>query len=248
MKLQGKIALVSGAGTNLGKVYAQALASEGAAVVIGDINAEWAKESAADIAAEFKAIGAKTIGVEMDVGRDDHIAAAVQTAVSEFGGLDILVNNAGLARGRWNLNTELTTDEWMQICKINIVSSVIAAREARPHMVKRGGGVIVNQSSQAGYHNITGAYGITKLAVSGVTVALANEFADDNIRVNGIAPGLMNGRMPQDVVDMVVAKQRIHRRGKPEDLAGTLLYLCTDASSFVTGQTLIVDGGITSRP
>ena len=107
---------------------------------------------------------------------------------------------------------------------------------------------LVSSASQAGYHQISGAYGVTKLAISGVTVALANEFADDNIRVNGIAPGMMNGRLPQEIVDRVVAQQRIHRRGQPEDLAGTLLYLCTDASSFMTGQTLIVDGGITSRP
>jgi 3-oxoacyl-[acyl-carrier protein] reductase len=244
MNLEAKVALVTGAGTNLGKTYAFALASEGAAVVIGDIDGAAAKSAAA----ELSATGAKALGLEMDVANEDHIAGALDAAQSAFGGVDILVNNAGLARGRWNLCSELSNPEWNQIFAVNVVAQLACARACRPSMQRRGGGVIVNQSSMAGYHDISGAYGVSKLALSGLTVALATEFAGDNIRVNGIAPGMMNGRLPQEIVDRVVKQQRIQRRGDPSDLVGALLFLCSDASAFMTGQTLIVDGGVACRP
>jgi NAD(P)-dependent dehydrogenase (short-subunit alcohol dehydrogenase family) len=244
MKLKDKVALVSGAGSNLGLVYATALAGEGASVVIGDLDGDLARSAAKGLAET----GAKTLGLEMDVGRDEHITSAVDRTIAEFGGVDILVNNAGLARGKWSLGTELSNDDWRYIMAVNVVSALIAARAVRPSMKARGGGVIINQSSMAGYHQLSGAYSVSKLAISGLTVSLAAEFADDNIRVNGIAPGMMNGRVPQEVVDRIVSQQLIKRRGQPEDLAGALLFLATDASSFMTGQTLIVDGGPARRP
>jgi 3-oxoacyl-[acyl-carrier protein] reductase len=244
MKLKDKVALVTGAGSNLGKVYAMALASEGATVVIGDIDGDAARSAAQ----ELIDTGARALGLEMDVGKDEHVEAAVQETLSQFGGVDILVNNAGLARGRWSLCSELGNDDWRQIFAVNVVSALVAARACRASMAQRGGGVIINQSSMAAYHQIGGAYAVSKLAISGLTVALASEFAGDNIRVNGIAPGMMNGRLPQEIVDRMVAQQSVRRRGEPEDLVGALLFLCTDASSFVTGQTLIVDGGVASRP
>jgi 3-oxoacyl-[acyl-carrier protein] reductase len=244
MKLHGKTALVTGAGSNLGQVYAQALAAEGAAVLIGDLDGALAESAAA----ELRTTGATAIGVEMDVGRDDHILGAVDLAVRELGGIDILVNNAGLARGRWSLCSELSSDDWREIMSVNVVSAVTAARACRPIMAARGGGVIVNQSSMAAYAALSSAYAVSKLAISGVTVALASEFAPDKIRVNGIAPGMMNGRLPQEIVDNIVRQQLIQRRGAPEDLAGALIFLTTDASAFMTGQTLIVDGGPARRP
>jgi 3-oxoacyl-[acyl-carrier protein] reductase len=244
MKLAGKVALVTGAGTNLGKVYATALASEGAAVVIGDLDGDSAKSAARELAQT----GARTLGLEMDVGKDDHIEAAVKATLAEFGGVDILVNNAGLARGKWSLCSELSDEDWRYIFQVNVVSALTAARAVRPSMAARGGGVIINQSSMAGYAALSGAYGVSKLAISGLTVALATEFGRDNIRVNGIAPGMMNGRLPQEIIDTVVKQQILQRRGQPEDLVGALLFLATDASSFMTGQTLIVDGGPARRP
>jgi NAD(P)-dependent dehydrogenase (short-subunit alcohol dehydrogenase family) len=245
MQLKGKVGLVTGAGSNLGKVYATALAKLGADVVIGDLDGPLAKECAAELAAEY---GVKTLGLEMDMGKDEHIEAAVKAAIETFGGVDILVNNAGLARGRWSLNSELTNDEWRQILWVNVGAPLAAARAVRPSMAARGGGVIVNQSSMAAYAQTGGAYAVTKLAISALTVQLAKEFGDDNIRVNGIAPGVMNGRIPKEALDRVLATQLLHRRGTPEDLAGALVFLVTDASSFMTGQTLIVDGGPAARP
>ncbi len=244
MKLEGKVALVTGAGSNLGKIYAAALAKEGAAVVIGDIDGDLARAAAQEIAET----GAKTLGLEMDMGNEAHIESAVETTIAEFGGVDILVNNAGLARGRWNLCSELTNEEWRLILWINVAAPLALARACRPSMVARGGGVIINQSSKAAYSNMESAYGVSKLAMSGLTVALAQEFGPDNIRVNGIAPGMMNGRVPPEIIERALSRQSLKRRGTPEDLAGTLIYLATDASSFMSGQTLIVDGGSTQRP
>jgi 3-oxoacyl-[acyl-carrier protein] reductase len=244
MKLENKVALVTGAGSNLGLVYATALASEGAAVVIGDLDGDAARRAASTLSEA----GAQAIGVEMDVGNDGHIESAVQTGIAKFGGIDILVNNAGLARGKWSLCSQLSNDDWRTIFAVNVVSALASARACRPAMASRGGGVIINQSSMAGYTLRHGAYSVSKLALSGLTVALAAEFADDNIRVNGIAPGMMNGRMPPERVNEIVQAQLIRRRGTPEDLVGTLIFLATDASSFMTGQTLIVDGGPARRP
>ncbi len=244
MKLEGKVALVTGAGSNLGKVYAFALAREGAAVVIGDLDGDLSRE-AARVLGET---GARAIGLEMDMGNDAHIEAGVEATVAEFGGVDILVNNAGLARGRWNLCSELTNDEWRDILWVNVGAAMACARACRPIMAARGGGVIVNQSSMGAYAVLTSAYGVSKIAISGLTVALAHEFGPDNIRVNGIAPGAMNGRMPPEVFERMLSLQSIKRPGAPEDLEGALLFLATDASSFMTGQTLIVDGGVAARP
>jgi 3-oxoacyl-[acyl-carrier protein] reductase len=244
MQLEGKVALVTGAGSNLGKVYAFALAKEGAAVVIGDLDGDLAKSAAQ----ELRDTGARAVGVEMDMGDEGHIESAIQTALAEFGGVDILVNNAGMARGRWNLLSELTNDEWRHIMWVNVIAPLALARACRPSMAARGGGVIINQSSNAAYAFLTGAYGVSKLAISGLTVALAHEFGPDNIRVNGIAPGVMNGRIPPEALERVLSHQLLARRGCPEDLAGTVVFLATDASSFMTGQTLIVDGGPGARP
>src|SRR5262249_11215368 len=139
-------------------------------------------------------------------------------------------------------------DDWRYIMNVNVVSALIAARAVHPSMKARGGGVIINQSSMAGYAALSGAYGVSKLAISGLTVALATAFGPDNIRVNGIAPGVMNGRVPAEVLEKVLSQQVLKRRGAPEDLAGVLLFLATDASSFMTGQTVIVDGGPARRP
>jgi NAD(P)-dependent dehydrogenase (short-subunit alcohol dehydrogenase family) len=191
--------------------------------------------------------GGKVIGFGLDVGRQEDITGSIERTVAELGGIDILVNNAGLARGRWQALSDLSFEEWETLFRVNVASMARLAQAARPHMIARGGGVIVNQSSNSAYFKLSNSYAVSKLAVSGLTIGLAEEFEPDNIRVNGIAPGMMTGRMPQDIIDMVLARQVLKRRGKHEDLVGALLYLCSDLSSFVTGQTLLVDGGAALR-
>lgn len=241
--LGGKVALITGAGSGLGRALAQGLAEAGATVELTDLDGELARAAASEIAATGRVYGGA-----LDVGDDERIQMVVDEVASRHGGIDILVNNAGLARGRWQACSELEMDEWLQIMRINLAAPARLARACRRHMKARGGGVIVNQSSMGAYAALASSYSVSKLAISGLTVALAEEFAADNIRVNGIAPGMMSGRLPPEAVEAVVAKQLIARRGQAEDLVGALLYLCSDLSSFVTGQTLIVDGGVTRRP
>lgn len=242
-EFEGKSAIVTGAGTGLGETYAKALAARGARVVIGDLDAT----AATDAAARIRASGGVAVGVGADMGREEHVVQLVAEARAEFGGVDILVNNAGLARGRWNLCSELTSEEWAEIFAVNVTGAVACARECRPSMRERGGGAIVNQSSMGAYAALTSAYSVSKLALSGVTVALAHEFAPDGIRVNGIAPGMMTGRLPPELVQTIVGRQLIPRRGCAEDLVEVLTLLCSSRSSFMTGQTIHVDGGVDPR-
>ncbi len=242
LNLDGKIAIVTGAASGLGFVLAQGLVGEGVKVALTDMDGEGARRAAAKLGDEQQ-----VRGFTLDVSDDAAIERVVGEAATAFGGIDILVNNAGLARGRWQELSDLESAEWARILHVNVASLARMAKACRPHMVARGGGVIVNQSSNSAYFKLNSAYAVTKLAVSGLTIGLAEEFEPDNIRVNGIAPGMMTGRVPQEIIDMVLARQVLKKRGKPEDLVGALLYLCSDASSFMSGQTLLVDGGAALR-
>jgi NAD(P)-dependent dehydrogenase (short-subunit alcohol dehydrogenase family) len=171
----------------------------------------------------------------------------VRAAVATFGGIDILVNNAGLARGKWNEMSTLGREDWRYIMDVNTIAPVRCSAAVRPVMRARGGGLIVNQSSN-GSQMEAGAYTVSKYAIDAVTRVLAAEFAEDNIRVNGIAPGMMTAKMPPAQVQSLLARQTVRRQGRPEDLVGALLYLCSDDSAFVNGQTLTVDGGMARIP
>lgn len=249
MEFNGKSAIVTGAGSGLGAVYARAFAAEGASVVVADIDRDMAKQTAD----ELINAGSHAVAVEVDTSDEAAVAAMVEIANKEFDGVDILVNNAGwrpLPAGHAydDFPAELTGKEWLRVLAVNVVGPMLCARACRPSMAARGGGVIVHISSMAAYTGAGGAYGVSKLAVNALTINQAEEFAPDGIRVNAIAPGVMTGRVDTPgLIESVVAKQVIQRRGTPDDLVGPLMFLCSDRSAFMTGQTLLVDGGQTRR-
>jgi NAD(P)-dependent dehydrogenase (short-subunit alcohol dehydrogenase family) len=247
-KVAGKVAIVTGAGNGLGETYALTLAGEGATVLIADIDADAGVRVAGAIVADGGQAGHAAVDVSDEAG----VADMVATCVADYGGVDILVNNAGLLHGQWNTCTALPAAQWRRIFDVNVLAMVITAAACRSSMAGRGGGVIVNVSSMAAYTPSATAYGVSKVAVNGVTMALAVDLASDGIRVNGIAPGMTDTpinrtRRPKEMVDQVLARQLIPRMGQMSDIANMLLFLCSDEASFVTGQTFVVDGGACPR-
>lgn len=247
--LRGKVALVTGGARGIGRAICEALSAAGAQVAVADLNEGDATETA-------HAIGG--IAVPMDVTDFHRIKAGVQSVEDALGGIDILVNNAGI----FNMASihKITPEDYRRQYDVNVGGTIFACQAVAPSMKKRGGGAIINFSSQAGRRgepNIT-IYCSTKAAVISVTQSLALELAADNIRVNAIAPGVVDTPM-WDVVDAQFAeyenkplgqKKRevgeavpLGRMGNPKDIADPVIFLASDAARYITAQTLNVDGG-----
>jgi NAD(P)-dependent dehydrogenase (short-subunit alcohol dehydrogenase family) len=239
------VAFITGAGIGFGRAFARALAAEGASVVIADVDAD----AGTALAGEMEAAGNPALAVGCDVADEHQVHAAIDATVERFGGVDILINNAGKHLMKYNQPfAVLERAEVRALFDVNVIGVVNCSVAARPSMAARGGGVMLNISSMASYLSAT-PYAVSKLAVRGLTVAFATEFASDGIRVNAIAPGLMATEnaiadLPQEIVDHIVDDQQlVHRLGTMDDIVRAMLYLCSDESSFVTGETLRVTGG-----
>jgi NAD(P)-dependent dehydrogenase (short-subunit alcohol dehydrogenase family) len=245
MRFDGKVAVITGGGVGFGRAFARAFAAEGASVVVADIDAG----AATALTEELEAAGTAALAVECDVADEHQVQGAVDATVARFGGVDILINNAGKHLTKYNQPfSVLERDELRALFEVNVIGVVNCSVAARPSMAARGGGVMVNISSMASYLSAT-PYSVSKLAVRGLTIAFAQEFAADGIRVNAISPGLMATEnamddLPTSLVDEFVGeRQLIHRLGQMDDIVKAMLYLCSDDSSFVTGETLKVTGG-----
>jgi 3-oxoacyl-[acyl-carrier protein] reductase len=245
VRFDGRTAVITGGAIGFGRAFARALVAEGANVVLADIDASAAEGTAAELVSG----GGEAIAVVCDVADADQVDAAVATTVDRFGGIDILINNAGLHLTKYNQPFGmLSRNEIRGLFDVNVIGVINVTLACRDSMRQRGGGAVLNISSMAGYMSAT-PYAVSKLAVRGLTVAFATELAPDRIRVNAIAPGLMNTEsaladLPRPLIDEFVhERQLVHRLGTMGDVVSAMLYLCSDEASFITGETLKVSGG-----
>ena len=249
MRLEGKVALISGAARGQGAVEAKLFAGQGAKVVIGDILDDLGKQ----VEAEIAEAGGDATYVHLDVTSEAQWNSAVQTAVDSYGKLDILVNNAGILI---RAGVEDTTEEdWDRIMDVNAKGVFLGTKAAIPVMRSAGGGSIVNISSVAGLQGSTqsAAYSSTKGAVRILTKSTAVQYAPENIRCNSVHPGLIYTDMTRDTIDTPEgerdwrARVPMRRLGQSEDVANGVLFLASDESSYMTGSELVIDGGITAQ-
>jgi NAD(P)-dependent dehydrogenase (short-subunit alcohol dehydrogenase family) len=245
MTFDNRTALITGGAVGFGRAFARALAAEGANVVLADIDVAGAERTAA----ELVSVCGHAIAVDCDVADAEAVDAAVGTATAEFGGIDIVINNAGLHLMKYNQPFgALSRNEIRSLFDVNVMGVINVTLACRESMADRGGGVVLNISSMAGYMSAT-PYAVSKLTVRGLTVAFATELAPDRIRVNAIAPGLMNTEnaladLPTPLIDEFVQRlQLVHRLGTMDDVVSAMLFLCSDEASFITGETLKVSGG-----
>jgi 3-oxoacyl-[acyl-carrier protein] reductase len=236
--LDGKVAVVTGAAQGIGFEIARRFSSEGASVVLGDINSE---------AAELSAGGGRTLGLRCDVTSEDEVDALVNRAIEEFGQLDVMVNNAGITRDATMRKMALA--DFQAVLDVHLVGAWLGTKAAAAIMREQKSGAIINMSSMSGKHGNPGQtnYSAAKAGLVGLTKAAAKELAYLGVRVNAIQPGLirtaMTEAMPQKAWDSKMAEIPMGRAGEPSEVAKVALFLASDLSSYMTGGVLEVAGG-----
>jgi NAD(P)-dependent dehydrogenase (short-subunit alcohol dehydrogenase family) len=246
-QLEGKVVLLSGGASDIGRATALRLASEGAAVMVGDVSLD----GATSVAEAVTAAGGVALGVTCDLRREDSVAAFVGAAVDAFGGVDCIDHNAAWSHPR--LDTDATGVElgvWDRTIEITTRGALLLARHAIPVMAQRGGGSIVTISSGTSTigESVRVAYGVSKAALNQLTRHLAVRYGREGIRANAIAPGFIltataAALVPDDVQQRLADANPLRRLGTPDDIARVVVFLCSDAAGYLNGQVLHVDGG-----
>jgi NAD(P)-dependent dehydrogenase (short-subunit alcohol dehydrogenase family) len=241
--LDGRVAIVTGAAQGIGRAIADGLSREGARIVVADL------QRAEEAAASFPG----GVGLTVDVSDEDDVARMASETVDRCGSIDILVNNAGLyASLEMRPFTEIPLDEWRKVMDVNVASMFLACRAVVPAMRERGGGKIVNLSSGTPFRGVPFLlhYVTSKGAIVALTRALAKGLGNDSIQVNCVAPGFTmsdgvkaHPEVIEKLRDVSVAARTIQRDQVPEDVAGAVVFLCTPGADFITGQTMVIDGG-----
>ena len=250
MRLEGKVALISGGARGMGAEEARLFSKEGAKVVIGDQRESEGKQ----VEAEISERGGEALFVQLDVTSEESWANAISTTVARFGKLDVLVNNAGI--GAAGLVEDTTAADWDRVMEVNAKGVFLGTKAAIPALRQAGGGSIINISSQLG---IVGSdhssphYQASKGAVRLFTKNAAMQYAKDRIRINSVHPGPIvtpmteTGRSNPENYSRMLSKIPMKRYGRPEEVAHGVLYLASDEASFVTGSELVIDGGWTAQ-
>ena len=252
LRLQGKSAVITGAGSGIGRATALLFAAEGASVLAVDRD----EAAVVETVHQVTAAGGQAVAVAADAGHESDVVAFIAQAIAAFGGLDIVYANAGISGGMVPF-LETTVEQWQEVLRINLVGPFLAIRHAAPHMVARGRGSIVCTASVAGLRaNAAGApYSASKAGVISLVQTAANALIGTGVRVNAVCPGLIETGMTRFLFDR--ARERgtearigqlnpLQRAGMPEEIAGAALFLASDEASYVNGQALAVDGGLSS--
>ena len=250
MRLEGKVAIISGGARGMGAAEAKLFAREGAKVIICDVLEDEGRQTEAEI----NEVGGDAVFVKLDVTSQDEWENAVNTAIERFGKLDILVNNAGIIVQ--STIEDMTVESWDKVMDVNAKGVFLGTKTAIPHMKEAGGGSIVNISSISGIvgqDNVNAGYNASKGAVRIFTKAAAVQYAKENIRVNSIHPGPIatpmtaEGRADPERVALTAERTPLGRYGEPEEVANAVLFLASDEASYVTGSEIVVDGGYTAQ-
>lgn len=246
-RLQGKVAIITGASSGIGRAIAQVFAQEGAKVVCANLGHPGAER----VVLEIKKKGGEAIFVKTDVSKEEEVKNMVETTIKKYGRLDILVNNAGILK--WGDCCSISEKDWNEVLAVNLKGVYLGIKYAIPKMKK--GGSIINITSISGLIGIqnVAAYGTSKGGIIALTRDAAIDYAPQGIRVNAIAPGLIKTAMTKEILaDPEMTKRLIEctplkRIGKPKEVAYGALYLASEESSFMTGQVLVIDGGRTAQ-
>ncbi len=250
--LKGRVAIITGGGRGIGEAICLAFANEGTNVVVSDIDFENAKS----VSEKIRALGPKAIPVKTDVSRSEEAKKLIEVAVSDLGGIDILVNNAGISPkkegGGPAMTWEIEAEEWDRVMGVNLKGTLFCSQEAIKHMLPKKAGAIVSIASIAGKAPFepmaTGAhYDASKAAIINLTQRLASEVAEYGIRINAIAPGRIATPMAKfaskEWNQAMLARTPMGRFGTPEEIANLVVFLASDAASYITGETVNINGG-----
>lgn len=241
---EGKVAVVTGAARGIGQAIAKKLAQEGADVAICDLQAEWLAETAGIV----QGFGRKALPLAVDVGDSDAVNACISEVVKVFGKVDIMVNNAGITKD--TLLVRMSDDDWDAVLRVNLKGTFLFSRAVAKHMMKQRSGAIINIASISGIIGTAGQanYAASKAGVIALTKSTANELAGRGVRANAIAPGFISSKMTdalsEDVRKQYLSRIPLGRFGTVEDIANAVTFLASEQSSYLTGQTLNVNGGM----
>ena len=250
MRLEGKVAVITGAASGIGKATARRVAAEGARTVVADVNSAGAKE----VTDAIVAAGGRAIAVPVDLGDSESVRAMIEAAVTAYGGLDILHNNGAATHLAATADLPVGQADpavWDEMMRVNLRGALVAIQAAAPHMIARGGGSIVNTASGSGLSGDrrNAAYGASKAALLSLTRYAATEFGKQGIRCNAISPGFIvipeKAGTGREAAEPIMLRHHLTPRlGHPDDVAAVVVFLASDEAAFITGQNICVDGGL----